>query len=141
MTADDHEKHGILINPYITIFSPESAWVHMNTSTFGEEGQRELISIHSETLQERLEYEGKHRLYRVVATIAKQDHPFDWESRRAWGRGVRVTGISDPIATVPMGYLLEGFVKEHFPKCFEYFENVRMEKDIEEGLESKRLSL
>ena len=76
----DHETEGDIENPYITLYDPTGdCWVALNTETF-RRAQNELIHPHSEEIQMRFDMEDK-RLYKVVATVGKQDHPFDWERR------------------------------------------------------------
>lgn len=36
-------------------------------------------------------------------------------------RSVRVEGLADPVATVPLGFLTEEVVKISFPRSYRYF--------------------
>jgi hypothetical protein len=121
MTLVDHETGKNIINPYITLYSPEKSWVALNTETYAD-AQQELISIHDEKKFYDL-YSQKRPLYRVVATVAKQNSALEQGSN--WPRTVRVEGASDAVALIPMGYILEDVVKELFPKSFEYFEHAK----------------
>ena len=100
----------------------------MNTETF-REAQNRIIHLHDEKSYIKYAWDEKRRLYKVVATVGKQDHPFDYETRALWTRGVRSEGANDAIALVPLGYILEDVVKDLFPKTFEYFEDVRNKKE------------
>jgi hypothetical protein len=116
MTLLDHETEKDIVNPYITIYSFfEDRWVSLNTETF-RDAQKELISVYDEKTQMEL---GSKKLYPVVATVGKQDHLFDYESRIAWTRGVRSEGANDALALIPLGYLLEDVVEKLFPNSFE----------------------
>lgn len=86
--------------------------VALNTENFSE-AQNSIIPIHDE--KTFLEYllDRKSKLYKVVATVGKQDHPFYYEERLQWTRGVRHAGVEDAIALVPLGYILEDVVKTY----------------------------
>ena len=127
MTLEDYETRRDIVNPYITLYSPEDAWAALNTETF-REAQNRIINLHDEKLYTKYDLDEKRRLYKVVATVGKQDHPFDYETRDHWKRGVRSEGASDAIALVPLGHIIEDVVKDLFPKTFEYFESVRTKK-------------
>lgn len=131
MTLEDYETRRDIVNPYITLYSPEDCWVALNTETF-RDAQRELLHPNSESIYMRLKYDDKKRLYSVTATVGKQDHPFDWEQRNIWTRGVRANGASDAVALAPIGYLLEDVVKNLFPKSFAFFEDCRMNQQDKE---------
>lgn len=124
MTLQDHETRRDIVNPYITLYSPEDAWAALNTETF-REAQNGIINLHDEKRYMKYEFDEKIRLYRVVATVGKQDHPFNYETRTLWTRGVRSAGADDAIALIPLGYILEDVVKDLFPKTFEFFESER----------------
>jgi len=126
MTLLDHETGRDIVNPYITLCSPERAWAALNTETF-RGAQNEIIHIHDEEMYMNMLTEKK-RLYKVVATVGKQDHPFDYETKYAWVRGVRASGADDAMALIPLGHILEDVVKDMFPRTFEFFENVRSKK-------------
>ena len=130
MTLEDHETGQDIINPYITIFSypGEKYWVAMNTSTFGNWGQRNLLNIIDEKhfMQQKCWEDNK--WYKVCAVIAKQDHPYDWNDIMPWIRGVRANGANDAIAIVPLGYLKEDYIKKNFLKTFQYFEECKKEE-------------
>jgi hypothetical protein len=128
MTLDDHETGREIVNPYITLYSPERAWVALNTETF-RPAQNGIINLHDDKTYIKYAIEENRRLYQVVATIGKQDHPFDYETRDHWTRGVRVKGADDAMALVPLGHILEDVVKGLFPKAFEHFESVRRKKE------------
>ncbi len=53
MTLVDNETGKNIINPYITLYSPDgNKWAAINSSTFGDaDGELELISIHDEKEQ------------------------------------------------------------------------------------------
>ncbi len=127
MTLEDHETRRDIVNPYITLYSSEDVWVALNTETF-REAQNGIIHLHDEKSYMKSALDEKIRLYKVVATVGKQDHPFDYETRNCWTRGVRVQGAGDAIALVPLGHIFEEVVKDLFPKTFEYFENVRNQR-------------
>ena len=129
MTLEDHENGRDIVNPYITLYCPEGSWVALNTETF-REVQREIIHLHDEGTHSKFREE-KQRLYRVVATVGKQDHPFDYETRNNWGRGVRVIGAGDAIALVPLGHILEDVVRKMLPKAYKYFEGIRLKPKID----------
>lgn len=126
MTLEDHESGKTIINPFITLYSPEDAWVALNTETFGENAQREIIHV----LDEKNYIEARDagfRMYKVVATAGKQNETFGYEKRNmlALSRTVRTDGADDAIALVPLGYLLDDVVRKNFPKSYIFFENVR----------------
>ena len=127
MTLIDHETGKDIINPYITLYSPEKAGVALNTERFGE-AQNNIIHLHDEKSYIKYCWDEKKRLYKVVATVGKQDHPFDYETRNHWTRGVRSEGARDAIALVPLGYLLEDIVKELLPETFKYFQSISKPK-------------
>ncbi|MBU3941109.1 MAG: hypothetical protein KKH88_04240 [Nanoarchaeota archaeon] len=124
MTLEDHETKRNIVNPYITLYGPDGGWVALNTETF-REAQREIIHLHDERTSYKF-LEEKRRLYKVVATVGKQDHPFDYETRDIWGRGIRIIGAEDAMALVPLGHILEDVVRDMFPKAYEYFEGIRL---------------
>ena len=121
----DRETGYDIINPYITIYSvDEWNWISLNTETF-KNAQKNLISLHDDKTCSELDE--KSRLYKIVATVAKQNFMFGYQHRDIFSRNVRVEGASDAVALIPLGYLLEEIVKEQFPKSFEYFEKKRIE--------------
>ena len=125
MTLVDNETGKDIVNPYITLYSPEEAWAALNSEDF-RDIQDEIIHLHDEKSYIKYAWDEKRRLYKVVATVGKQDHPMDYETRIQWKRAVRSEGASDAIALVPLGYLLEDIVKTNFPHTFEYFEAQRL---------------
>jgi hypothetical protein len=128
MTLIDHETKRDIVNPYITLFGPEdSAWCALNTETF-RDAQNEIINIHDEQTYIKYAWNEKSRLYKVVATVGKQDHPLDYKTRNMWTRGVRVDGVHDAMALVPLGYIMEDVVKELFPLTFKFFESLKGKK-------------
>lgn len=77
MTLVDYETRKHIINPYITLKDGgNQKWASLNTETFGEVAQRELISLHNEQTLIALR-ERKTRLYEVIATIGKQNNLLD----------------------------------------------------------------
>ena len=127
MTLEDRETKRDIVNPYITLYSSGNVWVALNTETF-REAQNGIIHLHDEKSYIKQALDEKRRLYKVVATVGKQDHPLDYETRNRWTRGVRSQGADDAIALVPLGHILEETVKDLFPKTFEYFECVRNQR-------------
>ena len=122
MTLFDNETGKDIINPYITLYNPgKNKWVAINASTFGEEGQSQLISIYDERTQSQLVMDEDKKLYKVVATVGKQNAMLNYEGRNIFPRNIRVAGASDPVALIPLGYLLEDVVKELFPKSYSFF--------------------
>ena len=101
-----------------------------------------MIHIHDEESYIKYAFKEIRRLYKVVATVGKQDHPFDYESRDGsgiigiWTRGVRVDGASDAVALIPLDHLLEDVVKRLFPRSFKFFEEQR-NKSLERPLEKE----
>lgn len=126
MTLEDHETGKTIVNPFITLYSPEHAWVALNTETFGEDGQREIIHILDEKNYIKARDEGW-RMYKVVATVGKQNETFRYEERNmhALGRTVRIDGADDAIALIPLGYLLDDVVRKNFQKSYKFFEKNR----------------
>ena len=121
MTLVDNETGDTIINPYITLYGPHRSWAALNTHTFGEACQALLLSIHDE--RKIMEFAKEKRdLYKVVATIGKQNHMLESQSRYpSFWRSVRTEGADDAIAMIPLGYLTEDIIKEKFPKSYEYF--------------------
>lgn len=127
MTLLDHENGRDIINPYITLYEPkEYGWVALNTETF-REAQEELIHIYDEETFSRLAFDEKRALYPVSATVGKLNHYLDWARRSYCLRNVRVSGASDAVALIPLGYLLEDVVQRLFPRSMSYFEKIRLE--------------
>ena len=62
------------------------------------------------------------RLFPVMATVAKQNFWDNFEGRRTKRclSTVRKSGADYALGLIPMGYLLEEVVREHFPKSYEY---------------------
>ena len=122
MTLLDNESGREIINPYITLYSPDhKKWAALNTQTFGD-AQGNLIHPLEEDRIMKLIKE-RRSLYPVVATVGKQNHPL--ESELSYMRGVRVEGADDALALIPLGFLLEEVVIEAFPKTFVYFNSAR----------------
>jgi len=123
MTLVDHETGQVIINPYIGIYDYPNviAGVAMNTSTFGEEGQRNLLNIIDEK-NYRSQNCSKGDWFIVYANIGKQDHPFDWVEKDHCERGVRMDISTDTLVSVTLGYLHKDFVQEHFPNTFKYIQ-------------------
>lgn len=122
MTLIDYETGKQVINPFITLYTPDTKyWVSVNTQTFGEEGQTNLVHILDESTQIRLRRDEQKQLYKVVAAVSKQNWPMDYY-RKDWGRTVRCEGADDALALIPLGYLLEDVVAKLFPNSFAYFE-------------------
>jgi hypothetical protein len=120
----DYENGTEIGNPYVTLFSPEHVWVALNSETF-RPAHKELINVNDETSYLRFATDERERLFRVVATVGKQDHSLDYESRKYWGRGVTDDGVENAIAQVPLGYVLEDVVEIYFRRTFQYFECIR----------------
>jgi|SRR3989344_3937293 len=127
MTLEDNETFEFITNPYVTLYSPEQAWVALNAGTFAK-AHNELVHVNDERTYIDFTVDKKSRLYRVVATVGKQDHPFDYWERSLWTRAVRVSGANDAISLVPLGYILEDIVKSQFPKSYAFFEKVRLKE-------------
>lgn len=128
MTLSDQEDGRNIINPYITLYDHRGFWCPLNTETF-REAQREILNLHMESDFSEV-FADITKAYRVVATVGKQDNPFDYETRHHWQRGVRSIGIDDAIATVPLGYIHEDIVKKLFPRSFEYFTNTQKHNEV-----------
>ena len=119
MTLVDNENGGDIINPYITIYSPDrTKWAALNTETF-RNAQDEVIHPLEERTTMMFAGQGSN-LYPVVATVAKQNHPLESELS-ARGRTVRTEGASDALALIPLGFLPEDVVRTNFPATFRYF--------------------
>jgi len=140
MTLEDYEKRGDIINPYITIFSyPDGKyWVSMNTSTFGDEGQENLLNIFDEkAFRELTPWEGG--WFKVCAVVGKQNYWHDYSAKERMPRNVRADGADDPVAIIPLGYLPEEFIRKNYPKTYEYFKNGgKKPSKLEETLEEKQ---
>jgi len=106
MALEDYETGKNIINPYISLYSPEGVWVALNTENFSK-AQNSIISIYDEKTFLEYLFDKKSRVYKVVATVGKQDHPFDYEEKLQWTRGVRRSGAEDAIALIPLGHILE----------------------------------
>ena len=80
MTLQDHETGEDIINPYITLYSPENKGVALNTHSF-RDIQRELINIHDEAVYARLQFnEKKQSRYQMVG--AKQSKQLNKRNAR-----------------------------------------------------------
>lgn len=121
MTLVDNENGKPIVNPYVTLYSPDmERWAALNSSTFGIDVQHQLINIFEEGLIRELGKRNK-KLYKAVATVAKQNYPLEYEKRNLL-RTVRTEGADDAVALIPLGYLLEDVVKAHFPETYKFFE-------------------
>src|SRR3989344_5038468 len=125
MTLLDHETDKDIINPYITIFYPRRGpWVALNSSTLGEEGQENLLHIFDEKKAIELK-PWKGGWYKVCATVGKQNFWNDYGAPKHFSRDIRVEGANDAVALIALGYLSEDFIREHYPRTHEYFQEIR----------------
>lgn len=121
MTLVDNENGMPIVNPYVTLYSPDMrGWVALNSSTFGIDAQSQLINILEEELIRELRKTNK-KLYKAIATVAKQNYPLEYAKQNPL-RTVRTEGADDAVALIPLGYLLEDVVKAHFPEAYKFFE-------------------
>lgn len=105
MTAHDHETSNRIVNPYIEVSHNSDERVCINTGTFGEACQEELIHpLDSESLIEEDYYE-------VMAVVGEYNTPAT--------KTVSLTGIAR--SRTFLGYLEKGVVEKNLPRTFVFF--------------------
>ncbi len=106
MTLVDHETRESIINPYIRISHPISKkWVSLNTLTFGQMGQDELIH-HFDS--KRLSSLCEDTCYEVTAVVGEYNFP----------HLNTVSLIKAPRSQTLLGFLEKDVVKKYFPNSF-----------------------
>jgi len=123
----DKETGESIINPYITLYNPETFWVALNTQTFLEANKRMIHIANQSEIYNLSEVQGK-RVYNVVSSTGKPNSPLELPSTFLRGG---LQNREDNIVAVPLGHILEEDVKKFLPESFLYFERERKKITME----------